>query len=82
MQGGARWSVGWLVLAWLAGPALAAEGDCTDYGELGAGAGPRLGTIKEGEARVPFVKVPPGARAAPDPIRPAARRPSWCRATP
>lgn len=67
MQGGALWGVGVLVLARLAGPALAAEGECTGYGELGAGAGPRLGTIKEGEARVPFVKGTSGGKGCPGP---------------
>ncbi len=69
MRGGARWGVGSLVLAWLAGSgaALAADGDCTDYGALGAGAGPRLGTIKEAEARVPFVKGTTGRRGCPGP---------------
>lgn len=69
MRDGARRGVGLVVLAWLAGPAaaLAAEGDCTDYGALGAGAGPRLGTIKEGEARVPFVKGTSGRKGCPGP---------------
>ncbi|KMO44391.1 hypothetical protein VQ03_03810 [Methylobacterium tarhaniae] len=64
-----RGRAGLAVLAWLAGPgaALAAEGDCTDYGALGAGTGPRLGTIKDGEARVPFVMGASGRKGCPGP---------------
>ncbi|WP_156295412.1 hypothetical protein [Methylobacterium aquaticum] len=64
-----RRRAGLIVMAWLAGPgaALAAEGDCVDYGPLGAGAGPRLGTIKSGEARVPFVKGTSTRKGCPGP---------------
>lgn len=56
MRGGTRRGAGLFVLAWLAGQgaALAAEGDCFDYSALDAG--PGLGTVKAGEARVPFVR--------------------------
>ncbi|SFU33273.1 hypothetical protein SAMN02799631_00183 [Methylobacterium sp. 174MFSha1.1] len=56
-----------IALAWFAGAgsALAAEGDCYDYGSLGAGSGPSLGTIKPGEARVPFVQGASGRKGCP-----------------
>ncbi|AWN52504.1 hypothetical protein [Methylobacterium sp. 17Sr1-1] len=56
-----------IALTWFAGAgsALAAEGDCFDYGALGAGSGPSLGTIKPGEARVPFVASASGRKGCP-----------------
>lgn len=72
MQGGKRRSAGLIVLAWLAGTGagLAAEGDCFDYGALGAGSGtslggPSLGMVKAGEPRVPFVKGASGRKGCP-----------------
>jgi hypothetical protein len=66
---GRRPIAGLIALAWLAGASgvPAAEGDCFDYGALGAGSGPGLGTIKPGEARVPFVASASGCKDCPGP---------------
>ncbi|TNC07261.1 hypothetical protein FF100_33015 [Methylobacterium terricola] len=48
-------------------PALAAEGDCFGYGELGAGPGPTLGTVKAGAARVPFLRGASERKGCPGP---------------
>ncbi|PIK68814.1 hypothetical protein CS379_33000 [Methylobacterium frigidaeris] len=68
-HGGKRRGAGLIVLAWLSGPgmALGAEGDCFDYGALGAGSGPSLGTIKAGATRVPFVQGASGRKGCPGP---------------
>ncbi|MFH6782999.1 MULTISPECIES: hypothetical protein [Methylobacterium] len=69
MLGRNRRGAGLIVLAWLAGlgPGLAAEGDCFGYGELGTGPGPALGTVKAGEARVPFVQGASARKGCPGP---------------
>ncbi len=69
MEGGTRRGAGLLVVAWLAGPgaALAGEGDCVDYGALGPGPGPSLGTVKAGEARVSFVQGASDRKGCPGP---------------